>query len=289
VFKNFNPNMVGLRGRSLAQTLEMAKEGGFAGIDFDIREAAELAAAHGVEHVRGMFASAGMRPGVWSLPFVYRQDEEQHRAGLAELGRFAELGHALGATRVGSGVGPSSPDREYGANFAWHVERLRPIAEVLKEHGCRLSVEFIGPKTLRARNPHAFIYTLGGLIELWEAIGTGNVGVTLDVWHLYTSGGTLDDMDRLTNRDVVNVHVNDAPAGIPRDEQIDNQRLLPMESGVLDVVGFMGKLNAMGYDGPVTVEPFSQRLNDLAAADPPAAVAETGRSLDALWRAAGLD
>ena len=62
-----------------------------------------------------------------------------------------------------------------------------------------------------------------------------------------------------------------------------------METGVLDLVGFMGKLAAMGYDGPVTVEPFSQRLNDLAAADPSAAIAETARSLDALWRAAGLD
>jgi sugar phosphate isomerase/epimerase len=230
-----------------------------------------------------------LRPGVWSLPFVYRQDDEQFRAGLAELPRFVELGQALGAARVGSGVGPSSADREYDANFAWHVERLRPIAEVLNGHGCRLSLEFIGPKTLRARNPHEFIYTLGGLIDLWQAVGTGNVGVTLDVWHLYTSGGSIDDLDRLSNRDVVNVHVNDAPPGIPRDEQIDNQRLLPMESGVLDLVGFMGKLKAIGYDGPVTVEPFSQRLNDLAAADPPAAVAETARSLDALWRAAGLD
>jgi sugar phosphate isomerase/epimerase len=288
VFKNFNPNMVGLRGRSLADALTMAKAGGFAGIDFDMREAAALADAHGVEHVRGMFASAGLRPGVWSLPVDYRQDDQQYRAGLAELPRFAELGQKLGATRVGSGVGPSSPDREYGANFAWHVQRLRPIAEVLKEHGCRLSVEFIGPKTLRARHRHEFIYTLGGLIELWQAIGTGNVGATLDVWHLYTSGGGLDDLDRLGNRDVVNVHVNDAPPGIPRDEQIDSQRMLPMESGVLDLVGFMGKLTAMAYNGPVTVEPFSQRLNDLAAADPPAAIAETARALDALWRAAGL-
>jgi sugar phosphate isomerase/epimerase len=288
MFKNLNPNMIGLRGRSIDDAMAMAQEGGFAGIDFDIREAAALADVHGVEHVRGKFASAGLKPGVWSLPFNYRQDEEQYRAGLAELPRFAELGRALGATRVGGGVGPSSAEREYAANFAWHVERLGPLAEVLKQHDCRLSLEFIGPKTLRARNPHEFIYTLPGLIELWQTVGTGNIGVTLDVWHLYTSGGTLEDMDRLTNRDVVNVHVNDAPAGIPRDEQIDNQRLLPMESGVLDLVGFMGKLKAIGYDGPVTVEPFSQRLNDIAAADPPAAVAETARALDAMWRAAAL-
>jgi sugar phosphate isomerase/epimerase len=289
VFKNFNPNMIGLRGRPLADALAMATEGGFAGVDFDIREAAALVDAHGLEHVRGMFASAGLRPGQWSLPVAYRQDDDQYRAAMADLPRLAELGRALGCTRTCSGVGPSSPDREYAENFAWHVARLRPIAEILRDQGCRLGIEFIGPKTLRARHRYEFIYSLGGLIDLWQAIGTGNVGVLLDVWHLYTSGETLADLDRIGNHDVVAVHVNDAPPGIPRDEQIDNQRTLPMETGVLDLVGFMGKLTAMGYDGPVTVEPFSQRLNDLAASDPSAAIAETARSLDALWRAAGLD
>jgi sugar phosphate isomerase/epimerase len=80
------------------------------------------------------------------------------------------------------------------------------------------------------------------------------------------------------------VHVNDAPAGIPLDEQLDNVRALPMETGVMDLPGFMGKLRAMDYDGPVTAEPFSKRVNELAASDPRAAVAETARSMDALFR-----
>src|SRR5204862_15166 len=83
--------------------------------------------------------------------------------------------------------------------------------------------------------------------------------------------------DRITAPDVVAVHVNDAPPGIARDEQIDNQRALPMETGVIDLVGFMGKLEAMGYDGPVTAEPFSKRVVDLAATDPKAAVAAAAR------------
>jgi hypothetical protein len=35
-------------------------------------------------------------------------------------------------------------------------------------------------------------------------------------------------------------------------------------------------------------EPFSQRLDDLAASDPLAAARETAGSMDELWRAAGL-
>ena len=181
-----------------------------------------------------------------------------------------------------------SDERPYKDNFAWHVARFRQIAEVLRDEGCRFGIEFIGPRTFRAQYRHEFIYTLDGLMELAHAIGTDNVGLLLDSWHLYTSGGSVADLDRLTADDVVAVHVNDAPAGIPVDEQIDNVRTLPMETGVIDLPGFMGKLRDMGYDGPVTPEPFSARLNELAATDPVAAAREAARAMDALWLAAGL-
>ena len=48
-------------------------------------------------------------------------------------------------------------------------------------------------------------------MDLAAAIGTGNVGLLLDAWHLYTGGGSIDDLDKITAKDVVVVHVNDAP------------------------------------------------------------------------------
>ncbi|MDQ2653179.1 MAG: sugar phosphate isomerase/epimerase, partial [Chloroflexota bacterium] len=110
-----------------------------------------------------------------------------------------------------------------------------------------------------------------------------NVGVMLDSWHLFASGGSLADIGQLTNDDIVVVHVNDAPAGIPWDEQIDTVRTLPTETGVIDLAGFMRALQHLAYDGPVMPEPFSQRINDLAAHDPLAAAREASRAMDALW------
>jgi sugar phosphate isomerase/epimerase len=282
MFKNLSLGAIGVRGVGLAESVALASEFGFAGIDFSIREAAELVRARGVEQARGLFASAGVVPGQWGLPVAWRQDE-RWRDELAELPRLAELGRALGCTRSCT-VLPSGSDRPYDQTFAWSVERLRPIAEVLREHGCRLGIEFLGPKTLRLRHAHPFVYTLGGLMELAGAIGTGNVGLLLDAWHLYTSGGGLEELAGITNQDVVAVHVNDAPPGIALEEQIDNARALPLETGVIDLAGFMSRLSAMGYDGPVTAEPFSARLVELAASDPRAAVAETARAMEALFR-----
>jgi sugar phosphate isomerase/epimerase len=288
MYATIGPDQLGIRGLSLSDAIALARAAGFAGLSFDSRAAARAVDERGLDTVQDQFAQAGVRPALWNLPVAWR-DDDQWQADLRELPRLAATVRALGATRTATYMPSGSDERSFQENFDWHVARLRPIAEVLRDEGCQFGIEFIGPKTYRAAFRHEFIHTLDGVMELVAAIGTGNVGVMLDSWHLYTSGGTLADLERLTNHDVVVVHVNDAPAGIARDEQIDTVRTLPMETGVIDLVGFMRALREMGYDGPVMPEPFSQRINDLAATDPEAAAREAARSMDALWRAAGLE
>ena len=49
MFKNLSPGAVGIRGLSLAEQIELAAKTGFGGIDFSIREAADLAEENGIE------------------------------------------------------------------------------------------------------------------------------------------------------------------------------------------------------------------------------------------------
>jgi sugar phosphate isomerase/epimerase len=287
MFKNLSPGAIGIRGLSLAESIDLAKKAGFAGIDFSIREAAQLAEEHGTEHVQDLFEDAGILPGQWGLPVVWNRDGEQWQQGLEELPALAALGRALGCTRTATWCLPGSNERPYNENWQWHTDRFRPIAQTLADHGCRLGIEFIGPKTIRDRFRYEFVYTMQGMLGLGEAIGTGNVGLLLDAWHLYTSGGSIDDLDELGNADIVTVHVNDAPEGIPVAEQVDNVRCLPMETGVIDLPGFVGKLAALGYDGPVTSEPFSARVN--AIEDPLEAARLTAQHMDRMWKTAGLE
>ena len=78
-----------------------------------------------------------------------------------------------------------------------------------------------------------FIYTMKDMLAFAKDIGTSNVGLLFDVWHHYCAHGTVEDMAILQPGDVVLVHTNDAPAGIPIDEQQDLTRTLPMETGVI--------------------------------------------------------
>ncbi|MBI1881617.1 MAG: sugar phosphate isomerase/epimerase, partial [Chloroflexi bacterium] len=265
--------------------IALARDHGFAGVDFSIKEAADLVDTHGLAYVQDLFASAHVQPGSWGFPIDFRRDEAAWRQNLDALPRLADVAQALGCERTATWIMPCSDELEFQANFDFHVTRLQPAARILSDYGCHLGLEFVGPKTMRSTQRYEFIYTLAGMLELGQAIGMDNVGLLLDAYHLYTSHGSLDEVRRLTKRDVVVVHVNDAPAGVAVDGQLDNVRALPGETGVLDMVGFLQALQAIGYDGPVTPEPFSERLRALL---PATAVQEAGQAMRRIWQAAGL-
>jgi len=284
MFRSLGPGAIGIRA-SLTEGLELAKAADFQGLDINIGEVAGLVEERSADYVKGLFDDAGLKMGAWGLPVNWRGDEAELKQGLERLRGLAKVGQSLGCTRLSTWIPPASEDKPFKENFDFHVQRFRPIGEVLSEYGCQLGLEFIGPKTSRAGRKYEFVYTMEGMLELCDKIGTGNMGLLLDAWHWYTSHGTLDDLKKLTADQVVHVHINDAPAGIPVDEQIDNIRRLPGETGVIDLVGFLECLDEIGYEGPVTPEPFSDKIRGLA---PVEAAKMTAEGLLRVWKEAGL-
>ncbi len=285
--KSLGLGAIGISGKTLAESIDLAKASGFDAVGFDIREAAALADEKGIDHVKGLFSSASIAPGHWNIP-ANRNDDAQFAKDVADLPRLAKVGVALGCPRATSGIMPGSNDLTYDDNYTRTLAQFKQIAKPLADAGVMVGIEFISPKTLRDTLKYPFIYKMGEILEFGEKVGTGNIGVLLDIWHLWQSGDEVSALDTITVRDVVVVHVNDAPVGIPRDEQQDLVRDLPMATGVLDLVGFMTRLQAMGYDGPVMPEPFSAKVNDLAKTDPLAAAKVVAASMDKLWSASGL-
>jgi sugar phosphate isomerase/epimerase len=222
----------------------------------------------------------GVRYGTSGLPVAFRKDENRFQKDFAQLPKMAGVLKQLGVKRVATWISPGHRELTYLQNFEQHKRRLCEVAKVLKDNGIRLGLEFVGPRTSRARYRFPFICTQLGMMELAEAIGTGNVGLLLDSWHWYTSHGTVEELIQLSNKDVIHVHVNDAPSGIPVDEQIDNRRRLPVTTGVIDLKAFINALLKIGYDGPVECEPFDQELRKM---EDNAALQKTIESLNRLW------
>ncbi len=201
--------------------------------------------------------------GAAGLPVDFRRDDERFRWGLARLPGQAEALRAAGVTRVGTWLSPADDQLTYVANFRQHAARLREVAKVLGDRGLRFGLEYVGPKTSWTARRHPFIHTMPEAKDLLAEIGQPNVGLVLDSWHWYTAGETGDDLLTLTNKDVVACDLNDAPAGLPVDKQVDNRRELPLASGVIDLATFLGTLVKIGYDGPVRAEPFNQPLREM--------------------------
>jgi len=280
MYRNLNPGAIGVRA-SLEEALRLAPLGGFEGVDLDVAAARQWG---GPEEAAKRFADAGLRMGGFGAPLAWNADEAEYRAGLEALAPVAEYAAAAGCTRTSTWVPSWSDEMPFEQAFEWHVERFAPIARVLKDHGCRLGLEFLGPRTLVAGHAHEFISTLDGMTQLCRAVGD-NVGHLLDAWHWYTSHGTLEDLRALSDADVVYVHISDAPEGVAVDEQIDNVRRLPGETGVIDLAGFLRELDAIGCTAPVTPEPFVPRLSEMPPED---AVRTVGAGLSRVWQAAGL-
>lgn len=214
------------------------------------------------------------------LSVEFRRDEDSFQKDLSRMPKQASVLNQLGVKRMATWISPGHNELTYLQNFEQHKKRLREVAKVLEDNGIRLGLEFVGPRTSRARYRFPFIGTQMDMMELVNAIGTQNTGLLLDSWHWYTSHGTVEEMLQLSNKDVVHVHVNDAPSGIPVDQQVDNRRRLPVTTGVIDLKGFINGLVKIGYDGPVECEPFDQELSKM---DGNVAIQKTIESLNSLW------
>jgi len=285
MYKDLNLVAISIRDTSLQEGLELAKANGYEGFDPNIAEVETLVQEKSVDYVKDLFKEAGVQPGAWMMPVNWRGDDAAYYEHMSKLPERAKLAAEIGCTRAITVVLSGDPNRPFKENWDFHMKRLRPPAEILAEHGHSLAVEFLGPATIRTRFKYLFLNNMDGVLALASAIGTGNIGLLYDVWHAYTAHATLDDLKKMSNDEIVYVHINDAPPGIEIDEQIDNVRALPGETGVIPLVETLRILKDIGYDGPVTAEPFSKKLDGIPPQEAASMIIGT---LNKLWSEAGL-
>lgn len=258
---DLTPGAIGVGG-SQTDIIALAKKHGFESVQpnsgflvgLDDGGRSELAEA---------MKQQGIVWGAAGLPVDFRKDEAKFRADIGKLPAIASAMQKAGVDRVSTWIMPCHDELTYVDNFRQHAQRLRECVRILADHGQRFGMEYVGPKTLWSSKRHSFIHTMAETKNLIAEIGQDNVGFVLDSWHWYTAHETVADLMTLSKQDIVACDLNDAPAGIEIDQQIDNQRELPSATGVIDLKAFLGALVEIGYDGPVRSEPFNKKLNAL--------------------------
>ena len=293
MFSSFNARAVGLSGLSAEETIDLAAEAGFDGVDLLVRDILES----GVDPkaIRSRMDDRGLRGGAFPFPIDWRREEASFRLGLESLPRLAEVACTLGLTRTGTWVMPETPGRPEGEAerlayraevAALHVRRLGAIARVLDGFGIRLGLEVIGVESSRTGRGEPFVARLADLdrelAPIWDE--APNLGILLDAFHLHAADEPIEAGLAWGVGRVVWAHVADLPPSGPADRSgiIDANRGLPGENGAVDVRRFLCRLASEGYDGPVTVEPLAN-CRSLSGLEPGAVARRVKATLDAAW------
>ncbi len=274
--------------------MTMSLSCGAIGVSANMREAIDLASKHGFESVEAdgsylasipeaqipeMAAYARSRNvvfGAAGLPVDFRRDEARFREGMKRLPAVAAALEKAGVERVTTWIMPCHDSLTYMSNFRQHASRLRETAEVLRDRRIRLGLEYVGARTLWSSRRFPFQHTMAETKDLIGETGASNVGFLLDSFHWWNAEETDADILSLSKEQVVSVDLNDAPSGVPREQQVDGRRELPCATGVIPVAQFLNALNRIGYDGPVRAEPFNKAVNALQKEE---ACAVTARAL----------
>ncbi len=260
-------------------------------IPYSALELAPIAAKYGIEALsvpteilkdenKAREASAimneyGLQWGLLPLPadfYYWDLDDEAFDKALKELAIRAAAAEKLGITHAYNHVWSCSP-REFDENFEWHVKRVRAISTLLADHGVQYGLEFLGPHEIRKWQKNEFVHSLSGVPAIADAAG-GIAGVAFDTYHWYCSGGCPDDllwMQEHTDR-LVAVHLNDAVAGVPYDQQKDQVRRLPLETGVIDSRAILARFNSHPNNALYMIEPFEPNRTKFHAMSPEEAV-----------------
>ena len=262
------------------EAIEYARRFGFDVVDADSAFLASLSDDE-LRRLLDEMKAAKVGWGTSGLPLEFRKDDAAFAESLKAFPARAKALQRAGVERVTTWISPTSNDLTYVQNFRTHAQRLREAAKILNDHGLRFGLEYVGPKTSWTARRYPFIHSMAEMKDLLAEIGQPNMGFVLDSWHWYTAGETKADLLTLTNRDVVSVDLNDAPAGIPVDQQMDLKRELPAATGVIDVKAFLSALVEIGCDAPVRAEPFNEPLRQM----PPDKALET--TIAALKKAFG--
>lgn len=173
-------------------------------------------------------------------------DGAMRRKGIDYAKSVVDFGAAVGAKAVNlapSPVGKLSPvaDRDTEWNLA--VDSIREVAAYAKAAGVKTCLE---PWN---RYETYFINRLDQALELARAVGSDNLGVMGDTFHMNIEDVSIAEGLRQAGKDLVHVHFADSSRAAPGAGHIDFR---PIVQALIDI----------GYDGYIAFELLP------AAADP---------------------
>jgi sugar phosphate isomerase/epimerase len=235
-------------GWATERVIDACAERGLGGIVFWRREIGPDAVRIG-ERVR----LAGLKVvGLCRTPYLTGPMALSGRQAIMDDFRASiDMASALGApvlTIVTGGVEPGT--KGVSESLKLVADRVGEAAPYAAANGVRLALEPLHPVYGGDRS---CLVTLRDAVDICLRIGADNVGIAVDVYHVWWDTSLAAELQRAGPERIFGYHICDWLAET-RDVLLDRGM---MGDGVADLKAIRAAVEAAGYDGPCEVEIFS--------------------------------
>ena len=128
---------------SLPEAIDYAARYGFDVVDADGRYLGDLPQPDLTRLLDSMRAK-NVGWAMAGFPTDFRKDDAAFSESLKTLPAFAAGLERAGVKRVTTWISPNSADLTYMENLRTHARRLREAVGILKDHGIRFGLEYVG-------------------------------------------------------------------------------------------------------------------------------------------------
>ena len=234
---------------------------------WSVREAAEGCALAGIPWIglwRDKVAETGLAESARILREKGLEVSSLCRGGMfpaaTERERLARLDDNRSAVDEARALGAEvlvlvcggAPDRDIEGARRNVLDGVEAIAPYAGEAGIMLGVEPLHPAFAADRS---VVCTLGEATNIVERIGSPNVGVVIDAYHVWWDPELYGEIERAAGN-IVGFHVDDWPRG--GGDPLLSRGL--MGDGVIQLARMREAVEAAGYHGPIEVEIFNEEV-----------------------------
>ena len=233
---------------SLPDVIEACARGGVPGISIWRHKLAETGVVRAAGQLRdaGLWVSSVCRGGMFPA-----SSAAERAARIDDNRRALDDAAALGAEVLVLVCG-AAPDRDIGAARSMVADGIAAIAPYALERGVRLGIEPLHPAFAAERS---CITTMREARLMSEQYAASNVGVVVDVYHVWWDPERAEEIARLGDR-IAGYHVNDWL--VPVKNVLMNRGM--MGDGVIELRRIRGEIERAGYRGPIEVEIFNESI-----------------------------
>ncbi|MER9335789.1 sugar phosphate isomerase/epimerase [Mesorhizobium sp. M0293] len=234
-------------GWSPERVIDACAARGFGSVVFWRREIGSRAVEIG-ERARATGLSVA---GLCRTPFLVGTDAVDEAAVLDEAKASIDMAAGLGAAVLTIVVGGVHPDTK-GTTESLKIvtDRVAALAPYAAERNVKLALEPLNPVYAGNRS---CLTTVRDAVDICEAVDAPNLGVAVDVYHVWWDSGLDAQLQRAGKDRIFGYHLCDWLADT-RDVLLDRGM---MGDGVADLRAIRAGVEGAGYAGPCEVEIFS--------------------------------